>query len=168
MSQPVFLKDFEKETPVKRELLFWWQQVESKLLLKYQLTPWHDVIWPTNKESQRSYELWRSTCFELFVAKENGTEYLEYNFAPDGRWDAYHFTSYRAPSSPERLPMKEPIIRSQPGILEVELERPWQTYPLRANATAVIEDRTGVHYFAYCHNREKPDFHCPQALTLKL
>ncbi|QAY79353.1 DOMON-like domain-containing protein [Sphingosinicella sp. BN140058] len=43
----------------------------------------------------RADELWRHTCFEAFVRIGDSVDYFEFNFAPDGQWNAYHFEDYR-------------------------------------------------------------------------
>lgn len=44
--------------------------------------------------------LWRTTCFELFVANRDGARYREFNFSPSGAWAAYAFDGYRAGMQP--------------------------------------------------------------------
>src|SRR3974390_3509579 len=41
-------------------------------------------------------ELWRHTCFELFIASEIGQSYYEFNFSPSSAWAAYRFPDYGA------------------------------------------------------------------------
>src|SRR5436190_6661783 len=53
------------------------------------------LVIPPPVASQRADDLWRTTCFELFVAGE-GAGYREYNFSPSGAWAAYEFADYRA------------------------------------------------------------------------
>lgn len=43
----------------------------------------------------RADELWRTTCFELFLRRPGEDAYLEFNFAPSGQWAAYGFNAYR-------------------------------------------------------------------------
>ncbi|OOR85442.1 hypothetical protein B0180_01225 [Moraxella canis] len=46
---------------------------------------------------QRADYLWLSDCFECFLANKESAEYIEINFAPDGRYNIYRFDSYRTP-----------------------------------------------------------------------
>jgi hypothetical protein len=39
--------------------------------------------------------LWEHTCFETFVAMDEGPAYYEFNLAPSGEWAAYAFRDYR-------------------------------------------------------------------------
>src|SRR5690349_6874783 len=40
-------------------------------------------------------ELWRHTCFEVFVAIDGQASYHEFNFAPSHEWQIYAFRAYR-------------------------------------------------------------------------
>ena len=46
-------------------------------------------------EPARTDELWRSTCFELFLRFDDDERYVEFNFSPSTRWAAYAFDGYR-------------------------------------------------------------------------
>lgn len=69
---------------------------------------------PDHIDFGRTDELWRTTCFELFLRRPGQEGYLEFNFAPSGQWAAYGFDGYRQRSGdPEGL---RPIIFSDsPG-----------------------------------------------------
>jgi hypothetical protein len=41
----------------------------------------------------RADELWRHTCFEVFIQSGPGEAYYEFNFAPSAQWAAYRFAS---------------------------------------------------------------------------
>src|SRR5689334_21105262 len=44
---------------------------------------------------RRGEELWRQTCFELFVGSSQSSGYYEFKFSPSRQWAAYWFTGYR-------------------------------------------------------------------------
>jgi hypothetical protein len=129
-----------------------------------------DVLMPAEEPSGRADGLWRSTCFEVFIAAE-GEGYLEFNLAPTTQWAAYRFDGYRAGMRP--LEVADPAISSYstPDRVELwaelridevaELEgRPW-----RVGVSAVIEDTAGaISYWALTHPGDKPDFHHPRFL----
>src|SRR5687768_8549643 len=52
------------------------------------------LIIPPPARPVRTDDLWRTTCFELFVAGE-GSSYREYNLSPAGAWAAYDFDDHR-------------------------------------------------------------------------
>ena len=45
------------------------------------------LVVPPPAPAVRTDELWRTTCFELFVAGD-GSAYREYNLSPSGAWAA--------------------------------------------------------------------------------
>ena len=55
------------------------------------------LVLPPTASPGRADDLWKTTCFELFVAGEGGA-YREFNFSPSTRWAAYDFAGYRAPT----------------------------------------------------------------------
>ena len=123
---------------------------------------------PEAQPAARTDELWRHTCFEVFV-KEDGEAYFEVNLSPSSQWAAYRFHSYRAGMTealiePWSLQRLEP-----PGELElmaeVNLGSPGGKFAL----SAVIEDIDGaISYWAINHPSAKPDFHHPDSFVLDL
>ncbi|MBM3260626.1 MAG: DOMON-like domain-containing protein [Candidatus Sericytochromatia bacterium] len=110
--------------------------------------------------------LWEATCFEAFLAGENGPGYLEINVAPSGDWQCYGFSGYRE----GRLVLPEataPELRLVRTTASLELEARFSAglealgpQPWRVGLTAVIEDRAGsLSYWALAHTGPEPDFH---------
>lgn len=126
-------------------------------------------------KSVRKNELWRTTCFEMFMKPPARAAYWEYNLAPDGGWNVYHFTGYRSPLQPE-LQITE--IELAPEIAQTDLVGLQAKLPLPApllgqklaiGISAVIEARDGrLHYFALRHPAAKPDFHDPAGFDIHL
>jgi hypothetical protein len=50
---------------------------------------------PEPGPSQRTDNLWKTSCFEIFWQPIGGTWYREFNLSPSGRWAAYDFDSFR-------------------------------------------------------------------------
>ena len=140
------------------------------LALRFVLAGGRDVRFAPAAAAERTDELWRSTCFEVFV-ETPGDGYLELNFAPSTRWAAYRFSGYRSGMAPVELPA--PRIEVEQGAERFELraevaglpgEGPW-----RVGLSAVVEDLEGrVSYWALAHPGEKPDFHHPDSFVLEL
>ncbi len=66
------------------------------------LTLWYTVtgdldalVIPAPVPERRVDELWKSTCFELFLKPLDSSSYLELNFSPSSQWAAYEFAGYR-------------------------------------------------------------------------
>jgi hypothetical protein len=53
------------------------------------------VVVPEVGPSQRTDNLWQTTCFEIFWQPIGGTYYREFNLSPSGRWAAYDFDGFR-------------------------------------------------------------------------
>jgi hypothetical protein len=106
--------------------------------------------------------LWRTTCFEAFVAAGEG--YDEFNLSPSGEFAAYRFSAYRAGMA--RLDTELSVVWSS-GRLEA-------TVPLREDArrlalSAVVEESDGaLSYWALRHAPGKPDFHHRDTFALSI
>lgn len=123
--------------------------------------------------SSRKNDLWRTTCFELFVKTPGGSEYWEYNFAPSGDWDVYRFASYRSELLREtqitNVSIATEVEQSRLVNLQARLPLPSRLtgHALSFGISSVIEDATGtMHYFALRHGGAKPDFHDPGNFVL--
>ena len=126
---------------------------------------------PDATRAERTDELWRTTCFELFLRRPDGG-YWEFNFAPSAQWAAYRFADYRQAMAD--LAIARPHIaarqtRSQLRI-DIELDLPDAANPVALNLAAVIEEKSGTKsYWALAHPPEgRPDFHHPSCFVLEL
>lgn len=123
----------------------------------------------------RADELWRHSCFEVFVAGSRSPAYREFNFAPSGEWAAYAFTAYRAGMRPLTL-ASAPVSdwRRSPGQLELAVTLPPDALIADGSAprialSAVIEEQSGtITHWALCHPASQPDFHHPDSFALEL
>lgn len=128
---------------------------------------------PTSAAPARKDELWRHTCFEVFVMAGPGPAYREFNFAPSGDWAAYVFSGYRQGGAPAPMPAPAMVCRVGDQAIELEAHLPRLALPdgarLRLGLTAVVEDRDGrTSYWALRHRPGKPDFHQPDTFILDL
>jgi hypothetical protein len=147
------------------------------LVLSYRLVGDLDaLLLPDRCGSARVDELWRHTCFEVFIGHGASGEYLEYNFSPSGEWAAYRFSGYRAGMQTCELAVA-PSLRTHVAVDTFELDSrvDLRGLPLARGGTlglgvtAVIEDEAGVlSYWALKHPAEKPDFHHPDSFVLDI
>ena len=131
-----------------------------------------DLVVPRQAPRVHTDELWRTTCFELFIGR-GGDSYAELNLSPSGAFAAYHFDHYRTGMRPIALPAPDLL-------LDVGRERltltarfpadslPWD-YDGRIGISAVIEEMLGrKSYWALAHPPGKPDFHHHDCFALML
>lgn len=126
------------------------------------------LVVPSPADGGREDELWRTTCFELFIDGE-GKTYREFNFSPSGAWAAYDFTGYRegmSEADADVLIRTESDVRRLILLADVNVD-----VPAFANIglTAVIEETDGaIRYWATSFAPGKPDFHAPAVRSLLL
>ena len=132
--------------------------------------------------ARRADELWRHTCFEAFVRRDDVPGYLELNFSPSGAWQAYRLGGYRQDMAPAELPAPPHLTigrrERSGGVADalrlealVHLPSPYADTPqgLALALSAVVEDETrGLSYWALRHAPGRPDFHHPDAFALTL
>lgn len=137
------------------------------LTLRFSVSGAQSVILPPLAGKGRADDLWRTTCFELFIAPAGGEPadgYAEFNLSPSERWAAYDFTGYRAGMA-VRSVARDPVCTARRGggtlIFDAAIPaaalppRPW-----RYGLTAVIAEEGGhTSYWAIAHRPDKPDFH---------
>lgn len=119
-------------------------------------------------------ELWRRTCFEVFLKPGEGPAYLEFNFSPSGEWAAYAFTAYRVGITPLAL-RNAPLLQWQREAARLELIATLPAEALIADKegmrialSAVIEEQSGtITWWALKHPVGQPDFHHPESFVLE-
>lgn len=139
------------------------------------------LVLPPETGLVRADDLWRTTCFEVFLQRDRDAGYFELNFSPSFAWAAYAFDGYR--EGMRELPVTTPpdIALTLPGRIdasvpeqyfslwaEFEISPPLRT-ARRLGLSAVIEETDGTKsYWALAHPPGKPDFHHPDCFALTL
>lgn len=150
----------------------------GNLVLGYSVTGRiSDLRTPPMGTPARAQELWRHTCFEVFVRAPPSTAYYEFNFAPSMQWAAYRFSAYRRGMRVVD-DVSAPRIESQShgrlyqlrasleldGLSSLPSDAAW-----RLGLSAVIEETSGSKSFwALAHPPGKPDFHHPDCFAYEL
>jgi hypothetical protein len=139
------------------------------VLLTYRVAGADKVIFPDWSAPVRTDELWRTTCFELFLQFDDEERYVEFNFSPSTRWAAYAFDSYRDGMVPLHRDVTPHIERLPDGV-EVDCDLGGLPHgELRMGLTAVIEEEGGVRSFwSLAHAPGAPDFHHPACFAARL
>lgn len=141
----------------------------GEMFLRWRIDGAQQVILPGYAGSGRADDLWKTTCFELFLDLGEG-RYREFNFSPSGRWAAYDFASYRQKSGDAEL-ADQPTVSVDRGdaIISGVVRVPGQALAGASKGafTAVVEEEGGVlSFWAPDHNRDQPDFHDASCFTL--
>ncbi|NKI99421.1 DOMON-like domain-containing protein [Novosphingobium sp. SG707] len=141
------------------------------MTLTYRVGGAGGLVLPTPAHAERHDDLWKATCFELFLGRE-GTSYQEFNFSPSSCWATYGFAAYREGGRNADMSIAPAIAMTRAGdeaVCEVRLPRTILEGAVCAGLTAVIEEAGGhKSYWALAHGEGRPDFHKRSCFTLQL
>ena len=131
---------------------------------------------PLSRHSGRRDDLWKSTCFEFFLALKDGPGYWEFNISPSGHWnvyqmDAYRRIGFRQESAIENLPFtfkREVEGYSLDAAVDLDpIIPPGQAVEM--GITAIVQTKDGSEtYWALTHPGPEPDFHLRDGFILAL
>jgi hypothetical protein len=126
------------------------------------------LVMPSPVTPGRTDDLWRTTCFELFVAGE-GESYREFNLSPSSAWAGYEFDGHRTGRCDTNAQVEiETSLNNKrlSMIAKIESEFP---DPAQIGLTAVIEETDGlIRYWATAFAPGEPDFHAAATRSLLL
>ena len=139
----------------------------------------NEVLWPSplSEKGTRKDELWKSTCFEIFIARNETTEYREYNFSPNGDWNSYDFSDYRQNMQPaditEAPQIKFDLESNDMHLMSVTLKTDSLPYPnsrpLKIGISAVLKYVDGQHvYYALTHCGSEANFHLRESFVMSI
>jgi hypothetical protein len=129
---------------------------------------------PTSEQPSRKDELWKSTCFEFFLAIKDQPGYWEFNLSPSGDWNAYSMEAYRRVGfreerAIEKLPFafnKEADGHSLDVSVDVSSIVPAEQ-DVQMAITAIMQANDGKEsYWALTHPAPHPDFHLREGFIL--
>jgi len=119
------------------------------------------IVLPPAAASERTDNLWKTTCFEIFWQPLGGTAYREFNLSPSGRWAAYDFDAFR--DGMRDAPVGAIAIacaHDAQGLVltaEIAAELP---VPAQVALNAIVEHADGgLQYWALAFPPGKPEFH---------
>jgi hypothetical protein len=117
---------------------------------------------------KRADELWKSTCFEAFMAHPKQNAYWEINISSQGGWNLYHFTAYRQPQPPQQnFDFKLIELSTTATQVRAVLEHSLASKQLDASLCCVIKSKNNeTFYYSTQHAGVKPDFHLRESFTL--
>ncbi len=136
--------------------------------------PIDSLVLPDPADPDRTDELWKTTCFELFVREPDTAAYRELNFSVSSQWAAYSFDGYRENRSDLEMSCVPDLGNDASDshfALEarVVLPAPKVDTSLEVGVCAIIEESDGTKsYWALRHPPGKPDFHHADCFALVL
>jgi hypothetical protein len=126
------------------------------------------LVIPAPAAPARADNLWKTTCFELFVGDE-GEAYREYNFSPSGQWAAYDFAGYRDLTGNSDALVATETSHDDKSLTLVARISSHVPNPARIGLSAVVaESDGGLRYWAVAFAPGKPDFHAEATRALLL
>lgn len=149
---------------------------ENKIELQYNVVgPISSLSFENfNQQQFRPDEIWKRSCFELFLKDPSSTRYYEFNFSPQGAWNSYYFNNYRELAG-HSLINKEPIISFEKSInqvscfVELNLSNWISKRFTLASTTCILKNQDNHNnYFAPSHPCDDPDFHHYDGFTINL
>jgi hypothetical protein len=156
---------------VKGVTVRWAELPGNRLMLRYMVEGARALSVPAFHGRGRGDELWKTTCFELFLYDGSG-RYREFNFSPSGQWAAYEFSAYRKLEG-NFEPKQIPELKHEQGenlfVMTVFLDSRDIVGAELAGLAAVIEEQgSRPSYWALNHAGLQPDFHAPACFKLTL
>ena len=126
---------------------------------------------PTRKD-----DLWKATCFEIFLAIPHQPSYWEFNLSPSGDWNVYHMDEYRRVGFREETQIQQLLfsVRKESGRISVGSSVDISPiisieHPIEVGITSVIQSSDGREtYWALTHPNPQPDFHLRKSFILLL
>lgn len=124
----------------------------------------------------RADELWKHTCFELFIRRTDGVGYVEFNMAPTGHWAAYGFAKRRSGmhnlAEVEGIPIGS-LMMGDVFTLKADIDltgvKELPDGEWECAVTTVVEAADGRRsYWSLAHPEGNADFHHPDGFVLKL
>ena len=124
---------------------------------------------PTRKD-----ELWKTTCFEFFLAIENKAQYWEFNMSPSGDWNVYVMDAYRQVGMREETRIKRFPFEVQRELRSLSLELTInldsiiaREKPIEVGIASIIQTLNRPEtYWALVHPRPEADFHLREGFVL--
>lgn len=143
------------------------------LRLRWRIEGIGKLVVPPFAGRGRADELWRTTCFELFLKPDRGNAYCEINLSPSERWAAYDFSAYRDGMTERAFPREpECTLRLGTAMAIFDATLPRSGLPsgdCAAALCAVIEEEGGGRsYWAIAHPDRGPDFHHEACFAARL
>jgi hypothetical protein len=146
----------------------------SRMTARFEFTSDEELFVPPSTRARKN-ELWKSTCFELFLKPRQSPNYWEINFCPTGDWNVYFFESYRSGMRDELKIKEVKLEQLEYSEKKCVCEFSFDLAPIelsghvQVGVTAVIEMKSGSKsYWALEHSADQPNFHLADSFVHSL
>ena len=153
------------------------ERMENRLSIRYVVTGEIDfTLLPKLAEFPvRKDELWRTTCFEFFIAIKDQPQYWEFNMSPSGNWNVYAMDTYRQVNMREELAFMQLPFEFQKTNKEIFLDISLNLNPilqpediLEIGITTIVQTTDGNEtYWALAHPGQHADFHLRESFLIE-
>ncbi|CAA6807869.1 MAG: Unknown protein [uncultured Sulfurovum sp.] len=124
-----------------------------------------EYSFPKVRKRERVNELWKGTCFELFLGNTQREAYYELNFSPSLGWNFYYLSTYRSKVEIFKL-NNNPVIEIQTSehvlkisfVLEIE-ELFLDEFDIYNVATILLSQENERTFWSIKHDQNVPNFH---------
>ena len=122
-------------------------------------------LFDTKNHAKRADELWRATCFEMFIKNSNSKKYWELNIAPNGSWNFYRFSDYKKDRQEESRVLTPKVLfkqeRDEVSVnVEVDFTEKLFDESVDFNLALILLDIEGKRHFYTLNPKEGvADFH---------
>lgn len=153
------------------------ERVDNQLSIHYEVSgDIHQIRLPEPSTSIRKHDLWKSTCFELFLAMKDRPPYWEFNMSSSGEWNVYVMDAYRQVNMREETAFTQLPFDFRKTNTEFSLDmsmdlKPILSYnqPLQIGITTIIQTLDeNETYWALAHPGQKADFHLRESFIIEL
>ncbi len=127
-----------------------------------------EAVIPELAEPERMDDLWKTTCFEIFWERDDGS-YREFNLSPSTRWACYDFDSFREGMRNAPAEVAITFETTNDGMELVADIKSELRVPAKVALNAIIEEKDGaLRFWALDFAQGKPEFHSEVCRSLKL
>jgi hypothetical protein len=151
---------------------------DNDLFIRYEISGEIDrIMLPSESTSPvRTHDLWKSTCFEFFIAMKDQPGYWEFNLSPSCDWNVYAMDAYRQVNMREEAALAQLPFRFQKTNARLFLDIAVDLTPiiqtdqvLQIGISAVVQTRDGQEiYWALAHPGTQADFHLRRGFILEM
>jgi hypothetical protein len=135
-----------------------------------------NILLPTPASPLRKHDLWKATCFELFLAVKGRPEYWEFNLSSSGDWNVYAMDAYRQVNMREEAAFTQLPFEfkktDEELVLDISVDLSPILHPdqiLQIGITSIIQMQDGNEtYWALTHPSAQADFHLRESFLVNL